>query len=68
MAENLPPMEYRFLGKTGLKVSVISLGGWLTYGGLVDDGNDFLLLHGGLAALVATMVTLTQRQKEPMRA
>ncbi|KEZ40726.1 putative voltage-gated potassium channel subunit beta [Scedosporium apiospermum] len=37
--EDLPPMQYRFLGRTGLQVSVISLGGWLTYGGHVDkDG------------------------------
>lgn len=36
--EDLPPMEYRFLGKSGLKVSAISLGGWLTYGGHVDRG------------------------------
>ncbi|KAH8701951.1 putative aldo/keto reductase [Talaromyces proteolyticus] len=41
MAENLPPMEYRFLGRTGLKVSVISLGGWLTYGGHVEDEKTF---------------------------
>src|SRR4051812_5327260 len=30
-------MEYRFLGRSGLKVSAISLGGWLTYGGQVDE-------------------------------
>ncbi|MBD2847873.1 aldo/keto reductase family protein [Paenibacillus sp. IB182496] len=30
-------MEYRKLGKTGLKVSEISLGSWLTYGGYVDQ-------------------------------
>lgn len=29
-------MTYRFLGKSGLQVSSISLGGWLTYGGHVD--------------------------------
>jgi len=34
--ESLPEMEYRFLGRSGLKVSAISLGGWLTYGGHVD--------------------------------
>lgn len=39
--DDLPPMEYRFLGKSGLKVSAISLGGWLTYGGHVDRG-EFL--------------------------
>ncbi|KAJ2994280.1 hypothetical protein HDV02_001715 [Globomyces sp. JEL0801] len=31
-------MEYRFLGNSGLKVSVLSLGGWVTYGKQV--GND----------------------------
>ncbi|KAJ3053692.1 hypothetical protein HK097_003618 [Rhizophlyctis rosea] len=31
-------MEYRFLGRSGLKVSVLSLGGWITYGG--TTGND----------------------------
>jgi voltage-dependent potassium channel beta subunit len=30
-------MEYRFLGKTGLRVSVISLGAWITYGAQVQD-------------------------------
>ncbi|KAI9330030.1 putative aldo/keto reductase [Zopfochytrium polystomum] len=36
-SSTLPPMEYRHLGRSGLKVSVLSLGGWLTYGGQVDD-------------------------------
>ena len=31
-------MEYRRLGNSGLKVSAISLGGWLTYGGHVENG------------------------------
>jgi hypothetical protein len=35
---DLPEMQYRFLGRTGLKVSVISLGSWLTYGGHVGNG------------------------------
>jgi aryl-alcohol dehydrogenase-like predicted oxidoreductase len=30
-------MQYRRLGKTGLKVSAVSLGAWLTYGGSVED-------------------------------
>lgn len=36
--EELPPMQYRLLGRSGLKVSVISLGGWLTYGGTAENG------------------------------
>lgn len=39
--EGLPEMEYRFLGRSGLKVSAISLGGWLTYGGHVDREGTF---------------------------
>lgn len=34
-------MEYRLLGRSGLKVSAISLGGWLTYGGHVEDERTF---------------------------
>lgn len=30
-------MEYRFLGKSGLKVSAISLGSWVTFGNQVDE-------------------------------
>lgn len=30
-------MQYRRLGQSGLKVSEISLGSWLTYGGMVED-------------------------------
>ncbi|KAK3377708.1 NADP-dependent oxidoreductase domain-containing protein [Podospora didyma] len=37
----LPEMEYRFLGRSGLQVSAISLGGWLTYGGHVDREGTF---------------------------
>lgn len=32
-----PQMPYRTLGKSGLKVSALSLGGWTTYGGTVKD-------------------------------
>ena len=32
-------MEYRRVGKTGLMVSEISLGSWLTYGGYVEEQN-----------------------------
>jgi voltage-dependent potassium channel beta subunit len=30
-------MEYRRLGKAGIKVSAVSLGAWLTFGGTVED-------------------------------
>ena len=30
-------MEYRRVGNTGLKVSALSIGGWLTYGGSLSD-------------------------------
>jgi len=30
-------MEYRFLGRTGLQVSALSLGAWVTYGGQVGE-------------------------------
>ena len=39
--KDLPKMQYRFLGRSGLQVSAISLGGWLTYGGHVENENTF---------------------------
>lgn len=41
---DLPKMEYRFLGRSGLQVSAISMGAWLTFGGTVDDGEEFQCL------------------------
>lgn len=32
-----PDMLYRFLGDSGLRISVIALGGWLTHGGHTGD-------------------------------
>ncbi|KAA6414811.1 MAG: putative potassium channel beta subunit [Lasallia pustulata] len=40
-SEELPKMQYRFLGRSGLQVSAISLGGWLTYGGHVENEGAF---------------------------
>ncbi|TDL18248.1 Aldo/keto reductase [Rickenella mellea] len=37
-------MLYRFLGNSGLKISVISLGGWLTHGVHTDDDITFTTL------------------------
>lgn len=34
-------MKYRFLGRSGLQVSVLSLGGWITFGGHVADEATF---------------------------
>jgi len=39
--KDLPKMQYRFLGRSGLQVSCISLGGWLTYGGHVENEKTF---------------------------
>ena len=38
-------MNYRHLGSTGLRVSEISLGSWLTYGGTVEDDAAVACIH-----------------------
>lgn len=38
-------MKYRHLGATGLKVSEISLGSWVTYGGQVEGGSAKEIIH-----------------------
>ena len=38
-------MNYRKLGRSGLKVSEISLGSWITYGGTVEDAQSVDLIH-----------------------
>jgi voltage-dependent potassium channel beta subunit len=38
-------MQYRKLGNSGLKVSAISLGSWLTYGGYVEQENAIHSIH-----------------------
>jgi hypothetical protein len=48
--KDLPEMEYRFVGKSGLQISAISLGGWLTYGGHVGDENTFACLKAAFDA------------------
>lgn len=37
-SSGIPEMEYRLLGRSGLKISAIALGGWLTYGDSVENG------------------------------
>ncbi|MBI4564931.1 MAG: aldo/keto reductase family protein [Planctomycetes bacterium] len=41
-------MEYRTLGRTGVSVSGISLGGWLTYGSTVDAGSTAAIVRRAL--------------------
>ncbi|KAF2125740.1 Aldo/keto reductase [Dothidotthia symphoricarpi CBS 119687] len=50
MPSDLPEMEYRFLGRSGLQISAISLGGWLTYGGHVGDEKTFVCLKAAFDA------------------
>lgn len=38
-------MNYRHLGASGLRVSKLSLGGWLTLGGTVDESLSIRLIH-----------------------
>ncbi|MCL6439830.1 MAG: aldo/keto reductase, partial [Rubrobacteraceae bacterium] len=38
-------MEYRHLGRSGVKVSEIALGSWLTYGGSVEEERARECIH-----------------------
>lgn len=65
-------MQFRHLGPSGLKVSVLSLGGWLTYGGtqkgnIVKECLETAWNHGinffvGYNALLASFVATTDMQ------
>lgn len=43
-------MEYRFLGKSGLKVSALSFGAWVTFGDQVGEDLAFELMNGAFEA------------------
>ena len=43
-------MNYRRLGRAGMKVSDISLGTWINFGGRIDDEAAFAVLDAGLDA------------------
>src|SRR5579871_4100124 len=38
-------MDYRHLGRAGVRVSAISLGSWLTYGGAVEEQTAIACVH-----------------------
>lgn len=38
-------MQYRRVGESGLKVSAVSIGGWITVGGTIDDSQSHEILH-----------------------
>ena len=42
-------MEYRNMGRTGLRLGEISLGGWLTFGGSLDNDTAFACLDAAVA-------------------
>jgi aryl-alcohol dehydrogenase-like predicted oxidoreductase len=46
--EEIAPVEYRKLGKWGVRVSEIALGSWLTYGGSVDEKSSVDQIHYAL--------------------
>lgn len=41
-------MRYRNVGKTGLKVSEVSIGGWITMGGTIEDRHTKEILHSAV--------------------
>lgn len=43
-------MEYRNVGASGLRVSAVSIGGWITFGGSLDDGTTKSILRAALDA------------------
>jgi len=50
-------MNYRRLGRTGLKVSEMSLGSWTTYGGSVDTGDAIAIVRRAFELGVNTFDT-----------
>jgi voltage-dependent potassium channel beta subunit len=43
-------VEYRFLGKSGLQVSALSLGAWITYGGQVGEEIAYQCIEAAIEA------------------
>ena len=41
-------MQHRYLGRSGLKISEITLGNWITHGSQVDDTTAYATVHAAL--------------------
>jgi aryl-alcohol dehydrogenase-like predicted oxidoreductase len=50
-------MQFRFLGRSGLKVSAISYGNWITHGSQVEDDRAIECVHAALEAGITTFDT-----------
>ncbi len=50
-------MEHRYLGRSGLKVSAISYGNWITHGSQVDDDTAVAAVHEALDQGITTFDT-----------
>jgi aryl-alcohol dehydrogenase-like predicted oxidoreductase len=51
------PMEFRYLGTSGMQVSEITYGNWLTHGGQVEDAAARACVHAALDAGITTFDT-----------
>ena len=43
-------MEYRYLGSSGLKVSALSFGAWVSFGPQLDEANAAACMHAAFDA------------------
>lgn len=50
-------MEFRHLGRSGLKISEITFGNWITHGSQVDDPTAHATIHAALDAGITTFDT-----------
>ena len=50
-------MEFRHLGRSGLKVSEITFGNWVTHGTQVEDATAIATIHAALDVGITTFDT-----------
>ena len=50
-------MEYRYLGRSGLKVSAVAYGNWITHGSQVEDDTAIASVHEALELGITTFDT-----------